>query len=73
MAVGSLAIHVIALALWVGGVFALAFLAPDSRAAAVPRFSVLALWAAIAVVVSGSANATSALTSKKLGEVVIPS
>ena len=57
MAVGSLAIHVIALALWVGGVFALAFLAPESRVAAVPRFSVLALWAAIAVVVSGSANA----------------
>ena len=52
MAVGSLAIHVIALALWVGGVFALAFLAPESRAAAVPRFSVLALWAAIAVVIS---------------------
>jgi putative copper resistance protein D len=57
MAVGSLAIHVIALALWVGGVFAIAFLAPESRAAAVTRFSVLALWAAIAVVVSGSANA----------------
>jgi putative copper resistance protein D len=57
MAIGSLAIHVIALALWVGGVFALAFLAPESRAAAVPRFSVMALWAAIAVVVSGSINA----------------
>jgi putative copper resistance protein D len=57
MAVGSLAIHVIALALWVGGVFALAFLTPENRAAAVPRFSVMALWAAIAVVVSGSVNA----------------
>jgi len=57
MAIGSLAIHVIALALWVGGVFALAFLTPESRAPAVPRFSVLALWAAIAVVVSGSVNA----------------
>ena len=57
MAIGSLAIHVIALALWVGGVFALAFLTPESRAQAVPRFSVLALWAAIAVVVSGSVNA----------------
>jgi putative copper resistance protein D len=57
MAVGSLAIHVIALALWVGGVFALAFLTPENRAAAVPRFSVLALWAAIAVVISGSVNA----------------
>ena len=57
MAIGSLAIHVIALALWVGGVFALAFLTPENRAAAVPRFSVLALWAAIAVVISGSVNA----------------
>jgi putative copper resistance protein D len=57
MAIGSLAIHVIALALWVGGVFALAFLAPEKRAVAVPRFSVMALWAAIAVVVSGSVNA----------------
>ena len=57
MAIGSLAIHVIALALWVGGVFALAFLTPESRAHAVPRFSVLALWAAIAVVISGSVNA----------------
>jgi putative copper resistance protein D len=57
MAIGSLAIHVIALALWVGGVFALAFLTPVARSAAVPRFSVLALWAAIAVVASGSVNA----------------
>lgn len=65
MAIGSLAIHVIALALWVGGVFALAFLAPDSRAAAVPRFSVLALWAAIAVVVSGSVNAYIRLNFKE--------
>ena len=65
MAVGSLAIHVIALALWVGGVFALAFLAPENRAAAVPRFSVMALWAAIAVVVSGSANAYIRLNFKE--------
>jgi putative copper resistance protein D len=65
MAVGSLAIHVIALALWVGGVFALAFLAPESRAAAVPRFSVMALWAAIAVVVSGSVNAYIRLNFKE--------
>jgi putative copper resistance protein D len=68
MAVGSLAIHVIALALWVGGVFALAFLAPDSRAAAVPRFSVLALWAAIAVVVSGGVNAYIRLNFKEAWE-----
>ena len=65
MAIGSLAIHVIALALWVGGVFALAFLAPDTRAVAVPRFSVLALWAAIGVVVSGSVNAFIRLSFKE--------
>jgi len=65
MAVGSLAIHVIALALWVGGVFALAFLTPESRAAAVPRFSVMALWAAIAVVISGSVNAYIRLNFKE--------
>ena len=65
MAIGSLAIHVISLALWVGGVFALAFLAPDTRAVAVPRFSVLALWAAIAVVVSGSVNAFIRLNFKE--------
>jgi putative copper resistance protein D len=65
MAIGSLAIHVIALALWVGGVFALAFLTPENRAAAVPRFSVMALWAAIAVVASGSANAYIRLNFKE--------
>ena len=65
MAIGSLAIHVISLALWVGGVFALAFLAPDARAVAVPRFSVLALWAAIGVVVSGSVNAFIRLNFKE--------
>ncbi|CAB4606231.1 unannotated protein [freshwater metagenome] len=57
MAIGSLAVHVIGLSMWVGGVFAIAFLSPESRAVAVPRFSVLALWAAIAVVISGSVNA----------------
>ena len=57
MAIGSLVIHVIALALWVGGVLALAFLPPESRAVTVPRFSALALWAAVAVVISGSVNA----------------
>ena len=65
MAIGSLAIHVIALALWVGGVFALAFLAPVTRSVAVPRFSVLALWAAIGVVLSGSANAFIRLNFKE--------
>ena len=57
LAVGSLIIHVVALALWVGGVFGLALLEPQSRALAVPRFSQLALWSVTAVVASGAANA----------------
>jgi len=57
LAVGSLVVHVIALALWVGGVFAIAVMSDTDRIVALPRFSQLALWAAIAVVISGVANA----------------
>jgi putative copper resistance protein D len=57
LAIGSLVIHVVGLALWVGGIFALIFIDSKDRIIAVPRFSVLALWSAIAVVISGSANA----------------
>ena len=57
LAVGSLIIHVVALTLWVGGVFGLGLLDPHSRVMAAPRFSHLALWATIAVVLSGVANA----------------
>ncbi len=57
LAIGSLVVHVVALALWVGGVLAIALLSDMDRAVALPRFSILALWAAIAVVISGIANA----------------
>lgn len=57
LAIGSLVIHVIALSMWVGGIFAIAMLSASDRAIAVPRFSQLALWAAIAVVISGTINA----------------
>ena len=57
LAVGSLVVHVVAISLWVGGLVAIAFLNSVDRAIALPRFSALALWAAIAVAVSGSANA----------------
>jgi putative copper resistance protein D len=57
LVIGSLVVHVIALALWVGGVFAIALLSDADRIIALPRFSQLALWAAIAVVISGVANA----------------
>lgn len=61
LVIGSLIIHVIALSLWVGGVIALAFLSSQDRAVAVPRFSQIALWSAIAVVISGTLNAWSRL------------
>jgi putative copper resistance protein D len=57
LVIGSLIIHVIAISLWVGGVIAIGFLSPTDRPVAVPRFSQMALWAAIAVVASGSVNA----------------
>ncbi len=56
LAVGSLIIHVLAISFWVGGIFALALLDENEKVLAVPRFSQLALWAAIAVVISGATN-----------------
>jgi len=57
LAIGSLVVHVAALSLWVGGIFALIVLNDEDRKIALPRFSRMALWAAIAVVVSGAINA----------------
>ena len=57
LVIGSLVIHVIALSMWVGGILAIAMLSASDRAIAVPRFSQLALWSAIAVVISGTVNA----------------
>jgi len=57
LVIGSLVIHVIALSLWVGGVIALGTLSAADRPVAVPRFSQMALWSAIAVVISGGVNA----------------
>ncbi|ASY28526.1 cytochrome c oxidase caa3 assembly factor [Candidatus Planktophila lacus] len=57
LAIGSLVVHVVAISLWVGGLVAITFLKAEDRAMALPRFSALALWAAIAVSASGTANA----------------
>jgi cytochrome c oxidase assembly factor CtaG/putative copper export protein len=57
LAIGSIIIHVVALALWVGGIVAILLLSPGDRAVALPRFSAMALWSVIAVVASGAANA----------------
>lgn len=57
LAIGSLVVHVVALTFWVGGLIAITVLSATDRAIALPRFSSLSIWAVIAVVVSGSANA----------------
>ena len=57
LAIGSLVTHVIALSLWVGGLFGILVAPRDLRITALQRFSALALWAAIAVVISGIATA----------------
>jgi putative copper resistance protein D len=61
LAIGSLFIHVIALSFWVGGVIAIALLNDDDRKISLPRFSHIALWSAIAVVISGVINASARL------------
>lgn len=57
LAIGSLVVHVVALSLWVGGIFAIVTLSDGDRKFAIPRFSQMALWSAIAVAISGLANA----------------
>ena len=57
LAIGSLAVHVIALSLWVGGILSLLLISSSAQQIALSRFSAMALWAAIAVVVSGATNA----------------
>ena len=57
LAIGTLLIHVIAISLWVGGLFAILATKELERNIALERFSQLAFWAAITVVISGVANA----------------
>ncbi|NDD78504.1 MAG: hypothetical protein EBZ41_01370, partial [Actinobacteria bacterium] len=63
LAVGALVIHVIAISFWVGGLFGLTQLENEQKIIALPRFSEIALWSAIAVAISGTANAFSRLDS----------
>ena len=65
LATGSMLLHVAGLTLWAGGLFALMFISPEDRTYAVPRFSVLALWAAIVVVLSGLINAWARLNFRE--------
>ena len=57
LAIGSLIFHVVFISIWVGGVIGLIIIAPTERELSIPRFSALAFWSAIAVVISGTVNA----------------
>jgi cytochrome c oxidase assembly factor CtaG/putative copper export protein len=60
MAVNSLALHLVAAVVWVGGLLALAMLRPllgKDLAVSVRRYSTLAGWCFVAVALSGVANA----------------
>jgi putative copper resistance protein D len=65
LATGSMLLHVAGLTLWAGGLFALVFISAEDRTYAVPRFSVMALWAAIVVVLSGLINAWARLNFRE--------
>ncbi len=76
LAIGALVIHVIGLSLWVGGLIGIAQLNKDEQKIALPRFSEIALWSAIAVAISGAATAWTRLNSieywqSKYGAIVI--
>ena len=64
LAIGALVTHVIALTLWVGGLFGIVITPKEHRVTALYRFSQLALWAAIAVVISGTATAWTRLNDR---------
>jgi len=64
LAIGALVTHVIALSLWVGGLFGIVLAPKELRVSALYRFSALALWAAISVVISGVATAWTRLNEK---------
>ena len=66
IAVSSLMVHVIGISLWCGGVVALVLLGTADRRSfpiAVPRFSSLALWCAVAVAASGVVSSAIRLSS----------
>jgi putative copper resistance protein D len=63
LAIGALVVHVIALSFWMGGLFGLTQLSKANKLIALPRFSEMALWSAIAVVLTGAATAWTRLDS----------
>ena len=63
LATGSLVFHVFFISLWMGGVIGLVVIAPSERELSISRFSSIALWSAIGVVLSGTVNAVVRLNS----------
>lgn len=57
VAIGTLLVHVVAITMWVGGLIAIVISKEIDKKVALPRFSQLAIWAAISVVASGLINA----------------
>jgi putative copper resistance protein D len=57
LATGSLVFHVVFISIWVGGVIGLVVISPKERELSIPRFSSLAFWSAMTVVISGVVNA----------------
>ena len=57
LAIGLILVHVFALALWIGGLVALALIPESDRRFAADRFHTIALWSLVAVALSGSINA----------------
>jgi putative copper resistance protein D len=64
LAIGSLVVHVAALSMWVGSLFGILIIPREERVVALYRFSALALWAAIAVAISGAATAWTRLQDR---------
>lgn len=64
LAIGALVIHVAAISLWVGSLFGITLTPQADRITALYRFSALALWAAIAVSISGVLTAWTRLNDR---------
>jgi putative copper resistance protein D len=64
LAIGALVVHVVAISLWVGSLFGILIIPRELRITALYRFSALALWAAIAVSISGVATAFTRLQDR---------
>jgi len=76
LAIGSMLFHVIFISLWVGGVIGLLAINPEEREQAIPRFSALAFWSVIGIVITGTANAWTRLNflsawGTRYGEIVL--